>query len=180
MHNSIIKPWGYSGFARRIFLGERLLIECISKAFMCQILAYMIYNSPKFVFLLFNSCPKSIICAWTLKADSMARFFLFNTEHFVLYQLWVLLFSMLTMVKHCHIIRKYSAFLKLKALQNTQFLCLATVFQKISQITLGDFFFQFFLIHFFYNLSIKFTTENLKQFFSFPLFVKERYALQLM
>ena len=78
MHNSIIKPFGYSGFARRIFLGERLLIECISKAFMCQILAYMIYNSPKFVFLLFNSCPKSIICVWTLKADSMARFFFFK------------------------------------------------------------------------------------------------------
>ena len=130
---------------------------------MCQFFAYMIYTSLKFVFQLFNSCPKPIIFSvlrlhFKSWSSWQGSFFL-NTEHFVLFQLWALLFSMLTMVKHCHIIRKYSAFLKLKALQNTQFLCLATVFQKISQITLGDFFFQFFLIHFFYNLSIKFTIE---------------------
>ena len=78
VHNSIIKPWGYSGFARRIFLGERLVIECISKAFMCQILAYMIYNSPKFVYLLFNSCLKAIISLLRLNSKLrpwLARFF---------------------------------------------------------------------------------------------------------
>ena len=100
---------------------------------MCQILAYMIYKSLKLVFILFNSCPRPIIISvlrLNFKLRKLARFFFDILKIFYCSSCKYFFFSMLTKVKHCHIISKHSAFFETKSVSKYSVFLLSNRFLK--------------------------------------------------